>query len=39
VLAQLQRCAADTRCAWIIASHESLGAASDQASQLVLTPL
>jgi ABC-type multidrug transport system ATPase subunit len=38
VLAQLARCAADTQCAWIVASHESLGAAGDTAGKLVLAP-
>jgi ABC-2 type transport system ATP-binding protein len=36
VLVQLVRCAADTRCAWIIASHEPLGAAGEGAVRLSL---
>jgi ABC-2 type transport system ATP-binding protein len=36
VRTQLLRCAADTRCAWIIASHEPLGAAGDGAQRLTL---
>jgi ABC-2 type transport system ATP-binding protein len=36
VLVQLQRCAADTTCAWIIASHESLGAAGEGVVRLQL---
>ncbi len=36
VLTQLQRCAADTTRAWIIASHEPLGAAGDGAARLSL---
>jgi ABC-2 type transport system ATP-binding protein len=36
VLAQLARCAADPQRAWIVASHESLGAAGDAAVKLLL---
>jgi ABC-2 type transport system ATP-binding protein len=36
VRAQLQACAADTGCAWIVASHEPLGAAADGAVRLLL---
>jgi ABC-2 type transport system ATP-binding protein len=39
VLVQFERCAADAQRAWVIASHESLGSAGDQATKLVLTPL
>jgi ABC-type multidrug transport system ATPase subunit len=39
VLAQLECCAADAQRAWIVASHESLAHAGDQATPLVLTPL
>jgi ABC-type multidrug transport system ATPase subunit len=38
VLAQLQSCAADTTRAWVIASHESLGAAGERAVILELIP-
>jgi ABC-type multidrug transport system ATPase subunit len=37
VLAQLARCATDSTRAWIIASHESLGAAGELATPLLLT--
>jgi ABC-2 type transport system ATP-binding protein len=39
VLAQLEHCAADPQRAWIVASHESLGSAGEQATKLVLAPL
>jgi ABC-2 type transport system ATP-binding protein len=39
VLAQLERCATDAKCAWVIASHESLGVAGQTARIFSLTAL